>query len=337
MNEKLSPYPELHDACTLADGRIPLSWVRTTEQKKLSNLGDALSPVVVAAISGLPVAHRHFNDSGIRMTASGTIAQAMSQGVVHLWGTGLDAGRRALEPCDAPFEAAPDTRYVVHAVRGMHSRTTLLDAGIHVPPIYGDPGWFMPRIYSPNVEKKYELGVILHISQLESPDVVAKPSPNALCWNTSENDGVKLISTWHEPSWEGFCNKIVEILECRRIISHSFHGLCLADAYGIPCAYIAHSMMGPQRFALSPGTKGVNHRFLDFYSAGTRRRLPGYGLLRAKPTDWAKAIAWVDQLWEPVEMPCAPWFLEAFPFRRRVNMSDASWPLSAEAQAAILW
>lgn len=337
MERRFSPYPQLHHECERAGNHLPLTWVRANRKANLSNLGDALSPVITTAISGLPPVQRHFNSNSVRLAACGTIGQNLSGGVAHMWGTGVDAQRRAFEPYKAPFEPAPCTEYVIHATRGPHSRATLLEAGLVAPPIYGDPAWFMPRIFKPVVEKTTELGVILHISELQEPAVTATPRAGLARYGLGEADGVRLISTWHEPSWDGMQSKMRELLACRRILSTSFHGLCLADAYGIPCAYVSRAPAGPQRLNLARDTEGVNHRFLDFYAAGSRSFLPGYGLPGKEETDWAKVIAAIDDLWEPVDMPCAPWFLEAFPFRRRVSLSETSWPLSQDEISSILW
>ena len=153
---------------------VPLAWVATTEAFPDANLGDALSPIIVSVMSGLPVQHRHFDDHGERLVAVGTIGHAQRNGVVHYWGTGFDD------------RAAPSGRYVrppstdicLHALRGPFSAQILTREGERPPEIYGDPVWFLPKLIPrKTAEPTYELGVVVHITELAKKNASATIKP----------------------------------------------------------------------------------------------------------------------------------------------------------------
>lgn len=329
--------PLLTEETARISGRVPLSWVRSTAKVPYSNLGDALSALVVSVMAGLPIEHRAFNSTGRRLAAVGTIGQGQSAGTVHFWGTGVDPRRRGFGDRTAGFAAAPGVEYVVHATRGPFTRRALLTAGIEAPAVYGDPAWFMPRILRPQVEKTHELGVIMHISELEAPGPEARPAAELARYAGGEADGVRLISTYHEPSWEGFVAKMAEILSCRRIVSTSFHGLLLADAYQIPCLYFPYGCEGLTRLELEGRyDDAVDHRFADFYRGAGRSALMAYGQARDVPTGWDRVIAAVDRAWEPLGFTGERLF-EAFPLAPAVDFAKDRWPIGDAEAAALPW
>lgn len=316
---------------------VPLSWVRSSRDIPLANLGDALSPLVVSVLTGRPVVHRAFTSRERRLVAVGTIGQAQSAGSVHLWGTGVDRTRRGFGNLDDAFAAAPGVEYVAHAVRGPFTQRTLLAQGIDAPSVYGDPAWFLPRILRPEVEKTHELGVIPHISELDGPAAEARFAAGKRRYLAEEAPSVRLISTYHEPSWAGFLGKLREILSCRRIVSTSFHGLLLADAYRIPCLYFPTGAGGLTRFGIDGAfDRAVDHRFADFYRGAGRTALWAYAQPVEAPTRWDEVIRAVDRAWEPLNHTGEGLFA-AFPLARAVDFADADWPIAEERAAALPW
>ncbi|WP_380065689.1 polysaccharide pyruvyl transferase family protein [Dankookia sp. GCM10030260] len=329
-------HPLLSDEIESAGGAIPLSWVRSSVGTPLGNFGDAASAVVVAAIAGRPVTHRAFNSKRRRIVAIGTIGQGQSAGAVHVWGTGFDPKRAPVEPRDAAFFAAPDVEYAIHATRGPYSRGVLLRAGIPAPDVYGDPAWFLPRILHPKPERRHELGVIMHISELETPSVTANPLSHLMRYRGGEAEGVHFISTYHQPTWQGFQDKLAELLSCKRIISRSLHGMLLADAYGIPCLYMSDGEPGMQRLDIEAGYGSVDHRFADAYRGFGRTRLAAFGLPKDQPSPWAEVMVAADQMWEPIAFSGKALF-EAFPVRPAVSFDDGIWPFPTELAEALPW
>ena len=105
-------------------GTIPLSWVGQSAKQSYFNLGDALSPVIVSFISGLPVKHVAAKSRETRLAAVGTIGHMFRGGDVSFWGTGTSPH---LNPHDAPKEKVPysrpqDTTITTYATRGPFTR-----------------------------------------------------------------------------------------------------------------------------------------------------------------------------------------------------------------------
>lgn len=308
-----------------ADGCIPLSWVHSIDANSgLCNLGDAASAVLVAAISGRQVTRRAFHSNFRRIVSIGTIGNVQSAGAIHVWGTGFDRLYSAHHGYRRPFEPLPEVEYNIHAVRGPYSRSLLLQYGIPTPAFYSDPAWFLPRILNPPRQIKHELGVIAHMSDLASPRLTAEMRVGVRRYSGGSVEGVHVISTWHEPSWQGFQDKLVEILSCRRIISRSFHGMLLADAYRIPCLFMASDTKGLRSFPIEGGFGQVDHRFADAYRGMGRSRLQGFGLPIGEESPWENVIKAVDESWEPVDFSGEGLF-EAFPLDAAVSFQDARW------------
>jgi pyruvyltransferase len=131
----------------------------------------------------------------------------------------------------------------IYAVRGPLTREELLKRGIDCPEIYGDPALLFPKIYNPEVEKKYEWGIIPHYIEYESAE-------HRQILKNLENEGVKIIDIC-----SGEKNFINEILEVKKVVSSSLHGLIMCDAYGIPNA----------RVNISNKLIGGHFKFKDYY------------------------------------------------------------------------
>lgn len=138
-----------------------------------------------------------------------------------------------------------NSRYL--AVRGPLTRNLLRIYGVkNVPEVYGDPALLMPLAYNPTIEKKYKLGVILRWSEGD--------------WNKVEFDSeIKKIYLGTD-SIEG---TIDEILSCEKIFSSSLHGIILADAYGIPSAWLR-----------SDTPKGFEFKFYDYFISVNKLQKP---------------------------------------------------------------
>lgn len=327
-----SPHLDLDDAVRRMGGRVPLTWARSV--KGVANLGDVAGVAVVGAISGCPPMTRGHSDHVTRLATIGTIGQAMQWGTVHLWGTGFDAGLRAFGDRRAGFAAAPHTRYVVHAVRGPHSRRTLLQAGLQAPPIYGDGAWFLPRILPrPARPPRYELGVVVHLSELDAIALEGRPVHPR--YRHGEADGVRIITTLHAASWEGFRDRLADILDCRRIASTSLHGLIIAEAYGIPCLAFPGRGSGERAFDLEASE--VDHRYADFYRGAERATLPAFGQPFREETRWDRLIEAIDRRWTPLAPRHMDVFFDAFPLTPRVAYDDPVWPLEQPLLGQLPW
>jgi len=142
----------------------------------------------------------------------------------------------------------------VLAVRGPLSREALLSQGIKCPTVFGDPILLYPRFYKSRVEKKYKLGIIPHISDIN----------NNWLKSCKINKEVKIIDV--RQSGDTFIDKICE---CENIASSSLHGIILADAYKIPSLWIRFSNADEgngfkfRDYLLSVGRKDGDPLFVD--------------------------------------------------------------------------
>jgi len=196
----------------------------------------------------------------------GSILQwADSQSTV--WGPGFltAKSRLAVEP------------HKICAVRGPLTRNMVLKQGLDCPEVYGDPALLMPRFYRPDAQKKFRLGVIPHYVDQKHPWVQ----------RARKQKGVRVINILG-----GITQVVDAVVSCEAIVSSSLHGLVIADAYGIPNAWIR----------LSDKVIGQGFKFRDYYAA---QGVPDVQPL--DPTDVRKglngAIRWertlsLDALWD---------------------------------------
>jgi pyruvyltransferase len=226
----------------LSDGSVPLTyWVNTP------NFGDLLSPYLINKLTGLPTKLVETNKSGIGkyvglgsnefsyLAIGSIISRANNNSIV--WGSGAFGTERA------KYLSAKAT-YL--AVRGPLTRNLLRINGIDCPAVYGDPALLLPKVFNPSVDKKYKVGVILRWSEGS--------------WNSVRvHDDVKKIYLGTD-NIEGTIN---DILQCEQILSSSLHGVILADAYGIPSAWL-----------MSGTPKGLEFKFYDYFISVNKIQKP---------------------------------------------------------------
>jgi len=134
----------------------------------------------------------------------------------------------------------------VQSCRGPLTRKKLMDLGLEVPEVYGDPAILLPKYYDIPVVKKYKMGLIPHYIDQEI-DILKK---------FHDNNDVKIIDVFS--SMEDF---VKDIKSCEFTMSSSLHGIILSHAYGIPSGWIK----------LSNKLVGGSFKFDDYYlSLGER-------------------------------------------------------------------
>jgi len=173
------------------------------EPDNCTNFGDTISKILIEKMTGQKVKKSHELEK--KLLAIGSILQFAIDGDV-VWGSGINGKH----PSRADYLFS---NLDVRAVRGPLTRKYLIDMGIKVPRVYGDPALLFAKYFpefKPN--PKQEFLVIPHISEMH----LFKPS--------------KYVAFPTEP-WNVIIQKIVE---SELVISSSLHVLILADAYGIP-------------------------------------------------------------------------------------------------------
>jgi len=308
------------------EGAIKLCWAGSGEASNhLGNLGDCLSPLIVASLAGRSIHRSAFDDRGIRMLGIGSIGHSARGGTAVIWGSGC------YRP-DILREQAASTQHQVLPTRGELSRRCLEAAGIPASISYGEPAWFLPAIFREPVEKRFELGIISHISDLQAPALFPTLKEEWSGFTIPEElQGVVVqIHCWHEPTLAGIEEKVRLMRSCKRLVSRSFHGLAIAEAYGIPSLPICSHPKVPAG-AFDPS--GVDPEFLDkrvrdYFSPVRKGGSYFLGLQRKKPVDWKKVIEAVDAHWQSVEYDLDP-MLESFPFEISNDPLTGPVPLQA--------
>jgi pyruvyltransferase len=227
------------------DNTIPLTWWNVTP-----NFGDLLSPYLIKKITSKQVKlvalrpgfklgfiSRNLRKKEFSYFAIGSIISRVNKNSI-VWGSGAfgTEGKQSLNK---------SAKYL--AVRGPLTRNLLRIHGVpNVPEIYGDPALLMPKFFNPKVEKKFKLGIILRWSEKD--------------WNAAEFDPeIKKIYLGTEDV-EG---TLIDILSCEKILSSSLHGIVLADAYGIPSAWLK-----------SDTPKGLEFKFYDYFISVNKIQKP---------------------------------------------------------------
>ncbi|HEY9660974.1 MAG TPA: polysaccharide pyruvyl transferase family protein [Allocoleopsis sp.] len=299
---------------------MPLCWVATTDDHPFANLGDALSPVIVSALSGRSIKHQHFDANSARFACVGTIGQDLKGGTIHLWGTGIDAKKKAINQGRSSYQCPDNTTFHVHALRGPFSAQVFSSQGVDVPPVYGDPVWFLSSLMAPAAQKQYELGVIVHLTELASLKDASLLKEHLLRYQipTELKSSIRIITTLVPPTFDAIEQKVKEITSCKRIVSTSLHGLVIAETYGIPCLYLRNAHQGVAQIALYDEQERIDQRMRDFYAGVGCKQLFTYGQKRNQRTDWNDVIQAIDTHWQPIEWNPHS-FLETFPLPLAFN------------------
>lgn len=174
--------------------------------KDVKNLGDVLSPIIVNEV--LKTKNIQLNQKTNKTShlfAIGSIIVAGSQDCT-IWGSGLLNAKN--------LNRLRKRKLDIRAVRGPITRAILMDEGLDVPEIYGDPAVLLPLFYNPDVDKRFEVGFITHLN----------------------NNYGSIPNSWHRINiiTADYKNFIKEIKSCKLIISSSLHGIILSEVYGIP-------------------------------------------------------------------------------------------------------
>ena len=205
------------------------------QKKKKENYGDLLGKYLVEKISKKkvvwvkPASFSIINFfKPIYVTVGSILAHVNSNCVV--WGSGIISK-------EYPVKKA---KYL--AVRGPQTRKFLVNQGYQVPEIYGDPALLLPMYYFPDIEKKFELGIVPHYRDFKKISEMYKDNKNVLI--------IDLMTNNIEETTNYF-------LKCKKIISSSLHGLIVAHAYQIPAVW--------QRFSDRPF--GDDIKFQDYFES----------------------------------------------------------------------
>lgn len=250
------------------------------------NFGDELNVYMLEGLTGRPVSiyKSWFHHTKENYMVIGSLIDGFTDGRSIIWGSGIISDRE-------PMRCAPEK---VCAVRGKITRDYLLRNGVECPEVYGDPALLTPCLYSPDVTKKYKLGIIPHIRDIDNPVVKGFVERN--------RRDVLLIDFAHYGDWH---DVIDLICSCECIVSSSLHGLILSDAYHIPNLWIR----------ISDRIKGGDCKFLDYFSGVNRTTTSAFAM-----TDEVSLPTLAEQMKDYREIDYNPQpLIAACPFRLSIK------------------
>lgn len=216
---------------------IPAYWFRDTNFRD-TNWGDALNPYLIEALSGRPAQFTRHPRLVKYFVVGSSIGSVDSNSVV--WGAGAVSS-------DVILRERPKQ---VHAVRGPLTRELMVAQGCDVPEVYGDPALLMPCFYDPDVDVKYDVGIVPHFVDKQHPWLDPYRGSSEVCIIDVEDDRLRFIR---------------QIKRCRHIISSSLHGIICADAYGVPATWLR----------LSDRVIGDGFKFRDYFASVGRAEYAG--------------------------------------------------------------
>ena len=211
-----------------------------------SNWGDDLNYYFISHLTKHPIVflHRFWLAKKLNFRnylCIGTLLDAVnySRESTIVWGTGVSGQDRLFT---IPKE--------IRSVRGKKSIEFLQQKNMPYPTLVGDPALILPLFYQPkNKEKKYKLGIIPHVIDLEHPVIKQIQSENS--------NEVLIINLSKFDKWTDI---IDQICSCESIASSSLHGLITSDTYGVPNCWIE----------LSGKISGGHFKFYDYASSVNR-------------------------------------------------------------------
>lgn len=219
----------------IGNGAIYMSYF-----SRIPNVGDMVNPMVVSALTGLPVKLTS-NQSKPHLLTIGSI-MAGATPFSQVWGTGV------MHP---DFGIGGSTAANIHALRGQLSHSVLRQKGIAVGDIaLGDPGYLVPSLLGikRSVAPKFRIGLVCHYVDRQHP----------IMFRMMNEPGVIDLNVHKDP-----VDFLTHMADCEIIISSSLHGLIFSEALGIPNLWVK----------AGDEIAGGEFKFQDWYSTTARPQL----------------------------------------------------------------
>jgi hypothetical protein len=194
------------------------------------NFGDHLSVYLAEKLSGKKAYNVVNPEVEDHFMITGSILSLVTEKTT-VWGAGI--AYRSEELKYKPKE--------IVMVRGKYANDLLNKHGFGEAKLVGDPAYMLSKIYNPQKEKKYKLGVIAHWVDYEIAEEIFK-----------DMEGVLIIGLMRDTELV-----LDDILSCEKCVSSSLHGIIASHAYGIPCLWVKFTDR-----ILGDGTK-----YADYFSS----------------------------------------------------------------------
>ena len=189
---------------------VDLVWWRP---KAGLNFGDVLSEVIVTKI--LADRGRSLKDQSSvasRLLAVGSILHLARDGDV-VWGSGVNG--------KMPADRHVFTDLDVRAVRGPLTARFLLQRGINVPKVYGDPALLLPVLF-PELKRTHKESIVV--------------VPNLHDIAVMKVRGIDFVSPF--AGWNVCVDRITG---ADLVVASSLHAIIIAEAFGVPARYARFS------------------------------------------------------------------------------------------------
>ncbi len=211
------------------EGALKGNAVRAYWYRDIKNFGDLLTPALLRHFGFTPV---HTSPVKAEMISVGSILEHVAE---SFSGTVIGSGFiHESSRMDLQFAQ-------IQSVRGPLTRERL--SARHRKVSLGDPGLLAPLLLSTRPKKRFIVGVLPHHANLD-PAYLSKIA-------TIYRHEIKVINVMDDP----IC-VIKKISECEHILSSSLHGLIVADALGIPNAWVEENSL-----------LGGGFKFYDYYAS----------------------------------------------------------------------
>ena len=172
--------------------------------KDINNFGDVLTEYIIEKLTGVKPKHSNADE---HVLMCGSVLNQSNENS-HILGAGF------MSHVDE-FAGAKS----IELVRGLMSLYKLQQQGYAQKAMVGDPAIVLPYIYKPNVRKRHMIGIV--------PNYIELDETRARFGNFNVID-----LTWP-------VERVIDwINECHYIMATSLHGLIVAQAYGIPAAWV---------------------------------------------------------------------------------------------------
>lgn len=185
------------------------------------NFGDQVGPWLGSKLTGRPIINvRDLSNSSNAIFGVGSIIGMVREQDQNcrIWGSGLITDRNS----DVAIQRLKKANVKkITAVRGKITEKILLNSGLQVDPVYGDPALIFSKLYSPKE-------IHLNSKRVIVPHYIHYELFSSL--NLKDYHIVDVRS--------GVLNVINEIANADIIISTSLHGLILAQSYDVPWIHL---------------------------------------------------------------------------------------------------
>lgn len=182
--------------------------IRTHYYLRIPNVGDAINPDLISALSGRPTVWTG-DLSEPHLLATGSILGFATPSSL-VWGSGVLHARTNVDNVEGAN---------IRALRGPLSASVVRNAGIQIDDVpLGDPGFLALLGVRRSSEPEYELGIVPHYVDRENASLQGLAAAGAHVLNVHEEPVAFLR----------------QMAKCAAIASTSLHGLIFAEALGIP-------------------------------------------------------------------------------------------------------